>query len=649
MNTTRSLATISIGGPGISAATAIAGDVRGTIIDGTDTTELYLRGLYSRFDDQEFRRRLTFDLGDAAAAGSGTAARFTDEITVEITMESDVKDRFERQEITTISFGGETQAGPWFLEYQASWAQASERENDSVDPAQYEQEFDDLTVDFDYSDVRLPAFAISGAGAANFANPERYGLKDIELTDLSDAEDTEYSVKFDLGREFVMGSGALTVQAGFKGRFREKTFDADVQFFENDELTLADVLGQGPTYRITDINPLPGLTESSAFFFANRGSFELQEADSAFDSAIADFAIAEDIFAGYALARWDSDTLTVIGGVRYEQTQTDIFGNFTQLIEEGGTLPNGMVAADHTVIVSDSFTPSNYGLWLPSLNIRFEPVNRVVMRAAGYRSLVRPNFEQLAPRFATEQNDDDEVEGEFGNPDLRPYRAWNFDASAEYYFSGNGALTLAFFYKDISDYIVNIEFEADDEQLVFNGIAFDEAVIPFNGDTAEVWGIEFGFAKQWSELPAPFDGLLTQVNYTYTDATGLVPGDTVEGVLGTTGPTRTISLPSTSEHTLNGVLGYEKGPLSMRLAGTFRDDYLDELGGSPEEDRFVDSHFQLDASIKYRVTPKIQIFAEGVNLNDAEFFAFNTVGERQNNLQYEIYGRTFKGGVKVAF
>ncbi len=609
----------------------------------SDTTEIYLRGLYSRFDDQEFRRRLTFDLGDAAVSGSGTSAQFTDEIVVE----SDVKDRFERQEIKSVSFGGETQTGPWFLEYQVSWAQSSELEDGSVDPTQFEQEFDDLTVDFNYANARTPLFSVSGAGAANFANPELYGLKDVEFTDLSDAQDEEFTVKFDAGHEFAMDSGVLTIQTGFKGRWRDKMFNKDVLFFELDGLTLADVQGIGPTYRITDISPLPGLTEASDFFFANRGDFELQEIDSQFDSAVEDYLIEEDILAGYALARWDSDSLTVIGGVRYEHTQTDIFGNFTQLVEENGTLPDDSTAGENTVIVSDTFTPRNYGLWLPSLNVRFEPVDNVVFRGAGYRSLVRPGFAQIAPRFATEQNDG--VEGEFGNPNLLPYKAWNLDASAEYYFSGNGAISLAFFYKDVRDYIVDVEYEADGEQLVFNGIAFDEAVIPLNGDSAEVWGIEFGFAKQWSELPAPFDGLLTQANYTYTDATGTVPGDTVEGVLGTTGPTRTISLPSTSEHTFNGVLGYEKGPFSVRLAGTFRDDYLDELNGSPEEDRFVDSHFQLDASIKYRVTPKVQVFAEAVNLTDAEFFAYNNVGGQQNNYQYEIYGRTFKGGVKVTF
>src|SRR3546814_18387310 len=38
----------------------------------SDTTELYARGLYSRFEDQDYRRRLLFDLCDAEPVG-GTA------------------------------------------------------------------------------------------------------------------------------------------------------------------------------------------------------------------------------------------------------------------------------------------------------------------------------------------------------------------------------------------------------------------------------------------------------------------------------------------------------------------------------------------------------------------------------------------------
>ncbi|MDE1468540.1 TonB-dependent receptor [Aurantiacibacter sp. D1-12] len=620
----------------------------------SDSTEWYVRGLYSRFDDQEFRRRLTFDFGDALVGGTSNSVTYADFDPLDpgeeyaITVERDIKDRFERQEIYSLAIGGETNTGPWTIEYLGSYARSSERENNSVDPTQFERDFegDGLVTTVDYSNPRTPFYSV--AGVADFFDPATYELNDVELTQLSDAVDEEYTLQLDVAHEIVLDSSIFTLQGGLKGRWRDKTFNGDIAFYELDGYTLADVLGEPATYRITNLDPLPGYTAATDYFFANFDQFEFQSIDSQFDSAVEDYAIEEDILAAYFMGRWESETLTVIGGVRYEYTQTDIVGNFVQLIEEDGTLPDSTTATDDTVIITPQTTGSNYGFFLPSLNVRFEPVEDLVFRAAGYRSLVRPGFSQIAPRFVTEQNDDDEVEGEFGNPDLEPYEAWNLDFGVDYYFSGSGAISAGLFYKDVSNYIIEVEYESDGERLVYNGIAFDEAVIPVNGDSAQVFGIELGFAYQWDMLPAPLDGLITQANYTWTDASGDVPGGGVDQ-LGVVGQTRSIALPTTSEHTLNGVLGYEKGPLSLRLAATYRDDYLDELNGSPEEDRFVDSHFQLDASARYRITDNVQVFVEAVNLTDAEYFAYNSVGGRQNNYQYEIYGRTFKGGVRVSF
>ncbi|WP_163071510.1 hypothetical protein, partial [Acinetobacter baumannii] len=42
----------------------------------SDSTTLYARGLYSRFDDQEYRRRLTFEMDEAPSTGTATGASF---------------------------------------------------------------------------------------------------------------------------------------------------------------------------------------------------------------------------------------------------------------------------------------------------------------------------------------------------------------------------------------------------------------------------------------------------------------------------------------------------------------------------------------------------------------------------------------------
>lgn len=614
-----------------------------------DHTTLFARGLYSQFDDQEYRRRTTFDFGDFEDDGpssvSGSTVTF-DDADQEFTVERDHKDRFETQKIRSIAVGGETDTGTWFADYSAAWAKSSEREDDSLDPVQFERDFDGdgLVIGVDYADPRVPVYSVLDQ-PGDFFDAETYELNDISLTDLSASEDEEWSAKLDLGRRFAVMGGEFTVQAGGKARWRDKSFNGDYLYYEHDDFTLADVRGQ-QTYRLIVIEPVANFGGSRAFFFDNRGDFELQEVGSLFDSAVEDYSVVEDVMAGYLLGRFDSATLRVIGGLRYEHTSNEMSGNDVLLVEEDGTLPGGGTADEDTVIVTPVAFERDYGDWLPSLNVRFEPRQDLVLRAAAYRSLVRPKLSKLAPRFTVEQNDDDEREGEFGNPDLLPYEAWNFDASAEWYMSSNGAASAAVFYKDVKNYIVDTVRECDEdrpETCVYRGIAFDEATIPINGESARIFGFELGFAQQLSMLPAPLDGLIVQANYTWTDATGDVPND------GDPTDLREITLPATARHTLNGVLGYEKGPFSFRLAGTYRDRYLDELGSEAEFDRYVDDHFQLDLSAKYRVTDNVQVFYEWINLNNAKYFAYNTFGARRNILQYEEYNWTMKAGVKVTF
>jgi TonB-dependent receptor len=604
----------------------------------SDTTTVYARGSYSQFDDQEYRRRLSFDFGDSApVSGSATSAQFSD-ANGPITIQRDIKDRFERQRIGSAVIGGKTDTGVWTFDWLASWAKSSEKESGSVDPATFEREFENegLGIAFDYSDRRLPTFRLNPNNGL-FDDASQYALDDIEYTALSDSEDEEYALKGDVSRAFVMDGGTFTVQAGAKSRWRDKSYNKTVEFYENDDLTLADVLGR-QTYRFTVIEPVPSKTGVTDYFNANLGDFEFQEIDSMFDSAVEDYSVSEDILAGYLLGKWESASLRVIGGVRYERTKNVIDGNTVTLAEEGAEV-GGVVLDEDTVFVSPVQFRRTYEQWLPSLTVRFEPRQDLVLRAAGYKSLVRPSLGQLAPRFAVEQNDDNEREGEFGNPDLKPYEAWNFDAEASYYFSNNGAISLGGFYKSIDNFIVEAEYEADDAPYngVYRGITFDEAVIPINGRKAQVAGLEASFSQAFTMLPAPFDGLLTQLNYTYTWS----EGELFDG--------RKISLPSNSRNTFNAVLGYDKGPFTLRVAGTYRDSYLDEIGGDPEEDRIVDEHFQVDISAKYRLNDQIRMFFDWINVNNAKYFAYQNVSGADRLLQFEKYGPTFKLGARLTF
>ncbi|MCJ2180889.1 TonB-dependent receptor [Novosphingobium album (ex Hu et al. 2023)] len=594
----------------------------------SDTTKAYIRGNWSQFDDHEYRRRTTFDFGefedDGPSAASGSTVSF-DSANNDITIERDLKDRFERQRIRSVVVGSKTDTGIWKFDWSASYAKSTEKETFSLDPVRFAADFDDgdgVVIDIDNSGRYYPSYAVSaGADAVNSA--DNYTLNRVELTTLSDSQDEEYAVKADLARTFAGDNGDFTVQAGAKMRWREKSYDFEMtRYKKSKDYTLADVLGT-QTYGLLDMGPVASKTGTKAWFLANEADLSIDDYKSALDSATSDYSVKEDVAAGYLLGRWDSDSVRVIGGVRVEHTRNEMNGSVVIDDEDTYDLPP----------VTPVQFKRSYTDWLPSLTIRYSPEDNLIMRAAGYKSLVRPKLSAMAPRFSVNEDNEAEV----GNPYLKPYKSWNLDFGLDYYFSGNGGLSVNAFYKSISDYITPVRMY----DTAVNGVVYDQVDTYANGDTADIVGVEASYSQVYSMLPAPFDGLLTQVNYTYTYARGTI--------VDTDNVSRRISLPSSSRNTFNVVLGYEKGPIDLRIAGTYRDKYLDEVGDSAEDDRWVNQHFQIDLSAKYKVTENIRLFADWVNVNNAKYYAYQNFAGAQRLLQYEQYGSTVKFGARVNF
>src|SRR3546814_3462805 len=75
--------------------------------------------------------------------------------------------------------------------------------------------------------MRRPLYTVDGDADAveAFFDPSEYELDSVQVTALSDSRDKEWSAKFDLAREFAMTGGTFTVQAGAKGRWRDKSYD----------------------------------------------------------------------------------------------------------------------------------------------------------------------------------------------------------------------------------------------------------------------------------------------------------------------------------------------------------------------------------------------------------------------------------------
>lgn len=601
-------------------------------IQPTDEALLYARVLHSEFDDQEYRGRLTFAFDEEPTSGGASSARFlSDDGTIAV--ERDLKDRFEAQSISSVVIGGEFFTGPWSLDLAASISKAEEVEEGSFDPTSFEREFEDpgeLDVSFDYGRLGRPMYAIN-AGLASFLDPAGYEFNEIERTTLSNSEDDEIGFEINSSREFALSQGAVELQFGLKMRSRDKTYDKTVDFFEDFDFTLADVLGRA-SYGLAPIDPMAAAAPIRQIFAANYADFDIDAESSLFDSAVEDYEVEEDISAGYLAARFERGPLRIVGGVRYEKTENEMRGNLVEEVEAGSTY-DGVLLSEDSIFVSPVAYSRDYDDVYPSINLRYEFGTDLVFRAGYYESLVRPNVSWLAPRFAVGE-EDDEREGEFGNPELEPYEASNLDISAEWYFADNAVLSAGVFLKDVDNFIVVAAFE----DIVFNGIEADEAEIPINGDQATVQGLEFNYQHALTALRGPWNGLLFSLNYTYTETEGQVNG-------------RTIALPESSDNVMNAVLGYERNKWSLRLAATYRAGYLDEIAftGDGAEDRYVKQHTQVDLGAKYQISDQLQVFLDLINLTDEPYLAYQTGPGLDRLLQYEEYSWTGKLGFRMTF
>ncbi len=637
----------------------------------TESTMLYLHGLYSDFSDQEFRSRVENKFGDPdfdGDASSATTAVFTATEDDEYEVDRDIKDRLEEQTIFSIVGGGKYEKGAVRADWSVSYAYAEESEPDRID-AGFRGTFDSGQFAVDVSDTLRPLLAFPDAAAeAAYFDSDNYEFDGLELTNgISKDDEWAFAGNFRYDLDFLGAPGYI--KTGAKVRLREKSFDLNLQVFDSfdgDDLLLTR-FANTIDYDLDRIGTVPDANELRDFFVANRSSFELNAIDTALESNGANYVASEDVYAGYVMAQRNfGENTSLVFGVRVEHTEYNASG-FTvleQSFEEtvagdqtGNLAPfippavsTGVLLAEdieaefdgtETVIEGtrvfsgDVSVDRSYTDWLPSINLRSDLSENVVARAGYYRSIARPNIEAAAPRTLVAQDEDDEVEGEFGNPNLRRQRADNFDASLEWYPKKRAVVSLGMFYKRISDFIARQQFE----DITVNGITYGEALTFVNLDKAELFGVEFNLQQPLDFLPGALDGFILGLNYTYV---------TSEATLG---DGREVSVPGQSDNVVTGTLGYEKGRFDIRLAATYRDEFVDDINaGGDGLDRIVEDHLQWDASIKYSVSDQLRVFTEVKNINNRAFVAsIRPAGFGSLNSQYETYGWSAKFGLQYRY
>jgi TonB-dependent receptor len=559
-----------------------------------DSSSVYLRTLYSEYTDEETRLANVAVFEDEDNDIDGIAVGETGTITEAV---RELKNREETQEITTISFGGETLLDQWRVNYDLGFSEASEHEPYHIDGTKFEYDGDDLDAAM-INGTRKPVLSVNDA----FYDASQYFLDEIEMAE-SYTKDTKTNFKLDLTREFDLSGMPSSLKFGVKVSQREKEAGEDVTLFERDDEALSNHTGGEVDYGIGRFGP--SISVGSVLGLLNQSDSEVDIEK----TAIGDTRIDEDITAAYAMWRSDINDLRVIAGVRYEKTEHS----------SSGKLYND----DDESITGTTFENDDSHV-LPALHLRYQLGEQQILRFAWTNTLARPSFDQINPGVVLE---DDEAEA--GNPGLKALEAANLDLSYEYYFGRSGLASVGVFYKDIDNFIYQRELDGS-----VIGMGSDITVDTFaNGDSAELLGVELALSGQIEALP----GFLYNFNATFTDSEATLIHE--EG-------SRDINLPNQSDTTLNASIGYENDWISTRLAAVYKSKYLLEVGAldSDEEDIWEDNHMQIDFTANVYISEQMQVYFKAININDEAFYTFQR--SSAYNTQYEEYGRTFVLGVQ---
>lgn len=328
----------------------------------------------------------------------------------------------------------------------------------------------------------------------------------------------------------------------------------------------------------------------------------------------------ERIYAGYVMAQWNSGPLQVVAGVRAEQYE----------IENAGTVLVG--AARAPLAVSQDF----FDLF-PSLNIRYEATENLVLRLGGQRGVSRPAY--AAIRVGASISDTAAtING--GNPFLAPEYTWGLDVSAEYYFASNGIASVTGFHRWVQDVLYQSQQRVGSDLYDSNGIDRSNYLLgsTFNGESGKLYGVEFNIETQFDFLPGALAGLGVQGNLT------LLGGDF--DARNAAGAIETFDFQGLSDTVLNASVFYEYAGLSLRVAYQKRSDFLDTLGGLGAGE-FRQGFENLDVTARYAITPNITLFADLANLTDETYVAYE--GSPATPSEVERIGERYLFGVRFNF
>ncbi len=376
----------------------------------------------------------------------------------------------------------------------------------------------------------------------------------------------------------------------------------------------------------------------------------------------------EKVSAGYIMNTTDLGRFRLVLGLRFENTGENNLGY------DGESNPTRYVGTT-PIRVQYSYLDV-----LPSASLRYALTPTQGLRVVYGRGLSRPQFSDLIPFQTVTSSGSARTTVSKGNPNIRAEYADNIDVLYENNLPHTGLLQAGFFYKNLSNPILPTQtLVAPDPALTGNNLPYllGQTV---NAGSAYVYGCEISYQQRLTYLPGMLNGFGVSANYGYTasqakfpayiDPTVLQPGQISGPNRGPEGANP--ALIGQAPNSFNFSPTYDKGGLSVRLGATYNQaniaayQYTTDNSGpivsngqgaqsplnpvsgggpkGPTGDNYFYSHFQVDLQGTYKLPKGFSFVASALNLTNEVFGFYN--GSTIYPVQREFYRQTFNGGIR---
>jgi TonB-dependent receptor len=516
-----------------------------------------------------------------------------------------------------LNLGVQYKNGPWKTSSNFAWSRST-FVNDTVI---VDQQIPGASIDVytygrdghgGYNQVTTPA------SSQALRDPSQFVLRGmVQNWGISTGEQSQWR----LDSSYRLGDGFLrSIDSGIRLSWRRAGFKGAEGHSDISGTRASPISAFGPSFETL----VPGLDRLGGPWVTPSHDFLIDQADAvrAFYGA-APGRVAEDPTRSFSQNE-DNSTLYLQG-----RWQTKLGG-----IELNGTVGGRYSHVERTLVgnsrIGDVISPidqsSSENNFLPSASAVIGWRANLQSHLSFGKTLSYPDFASLNPALSLiPPTVNAPGTGSAGNPNLRPTKSKNIDATLEYYFPKNGYAQVALFHRDIDGYLQSLESNETIDGLNYR------VNRPQNSGKGTLKGAEFGIQKFFDFLPGIWSNFGAQANYTW------ISGENQTLVSQSPNVYRTTALTDVAKKSYNLALLYEGNGLTGRLTATHRGDYV-ELGGLSEprfgQDRHVKAATFVDLSLSYAITPNISVNFDAINITKEKYETYLNDPIRPRDIRY---------------